>query len=164
MEAQKYNQAHNQLIRTSESSLWNVVAIKITINSLTVLAQFPFPARRTHADIASLWKSITCGPSSTRLGEAGIQTFFTQLPCARQQIQCKIKIKKLPHACSQASFIFLVSLLKQSVKVNKIHKCQSWTYISHTWLQTKSPLTLKIWTELTINSNSWQNKCRVLLQ
>lgn len=137
------------------------VAIKITMNSLTVLAQFPLPARWTHADKTSLWKSITCGPSSTRLGEAGIQTFFTQLPCSRQQIICKIKRKKLLHVCSPASFIFLVVLLKQSVKVNKI---QSWTYISHTWLQSKLPHSMKIWTEFRINSHSWKNKFRVLLQ
>ena len=132
----------------ARSLLWSRVAIKITMNSLTVLAQFPLPARWTHADETSLWKSITCGPSSTRLGEAGIQTFFTQLTCSRQQIICKIERRKLPHVCSPTSFIFLVLLLKQSVKVNKIHKCQFFIYISHTWLQSKSPLSLKIWTEL----------------
>ena len=146
----------------ARSSLWYAVAIKITMNLLTVLAQIPLPARRTHADKTSLWKSITCGPSSTRLGEAGIQTFFTQLSCSRQQIKCKIKRKKLPHACSPASFIILVLLLKKSIKVNKIHKCQSWSYMSHTWLQSKLHLSLKIWTELGINSHNWKNKFRYL--
>jgi len=78
----------------ARSSLLYRIAIKITMNSLTVLAQFPLPARWTHADKTSLWKSITCGPSSTRLGEAGIQTFFTQFPCGRKQIKCKKKKKK----------------------------------------------------------------------
>jgi hypothetical protein len=90
----------------ARSLLWSRVAIKITMNSLTVLAQFPLPARWTHADETSLRKSIACGPSSTRLGEAGIQTFFTQLPCSRQQITCKIKRKNFlmsPHQLISSS-------------------------------------------------------------
>lgn len=170
LEAQKYNQTttnwseHMKIL--ARSSLWYRFATNITVNPLTVLAQFPLPARWAHADKASLWKGITCGPSSTRLGEAGIQSFFTQLPCSRQQIKWKIKRNKLPHVCSQASFFFffLFSILKQSVKVSKIQKCKSWTYISHTWLQRKLLLSLKMWKELRINSHSWKNKFRVLLQ